>query len=141
MEDAIQFKDFNLKLIVIEELMYRQSVLRPRFDLQALAESSALPEGDNSPTETGIATAALAYFQQLQLTTRHLLEVTELVFDAALTIYQQIHPNWNGPDATFEVRSLEDLALLPNLRRVYLNSMIDPEMAEVELGRRGIEIV
>ncbi|MGZ3097366.1 DUF6892 domain-containing protein [Streptomyces sp. H62] len=41
-----------------------------------------------------------------------------LCFDAGQEIYRHCAPAWGGEDDLFDIRSLDDLALLPNLKRV-----------------------
>ncbi|MFD9722181.1 DUF6892 domain-containing protein [Streptomyces sp. NPDC059076] len=43
--------------------------------------------------------------------------VESLCFDAGLEIYRHCAPAWDGEDGLFDVRSLNDLDLLPQLKR------------------------
>ena len=42
MSDFLQFDNFNFKLAIIQELMYEQNVLEPRFDVYSFCESDNL---------------------------------------------------------------------------------------------------
>ncbi|NGZ74621.1 DUF6892 domain-containing protein [Saccharibacillus alkalitolerans] len=113
---GVKFADFNFKLAVIEELMYKQQVLKPRFDIgvfvqeYALREISIAEEGDRPIPEVR------EYFERLVLTKKDLSQVTKLVIGGGQQVQLQIIPFWNGEDGYFDVHSLEDLKHLPNLR-------------------------
>ncbi|WP_437074805.1 DUF6892 domain-containing protein [Streptomyces sp. enrichment culture] len=55
---------------------------------------------------------------QLRLHVVLLAEVETLCLDAGLEIYRHCAPAWGGEDDLFDIHSLDDLALLPNLKRV-----------------------
>ena len=42
MSDFLQFDNFNFKLAIIQELMYEQNVLEPRFNVYSFCESEKL---------------------------------------------------------------------------------------------------
>ncbi|CAM3455682.1 MULTISPECIES: DUF6892 domain-containing protein [Saccharibacillus] len=115
-EGGVQFRDFNFKLSVIEELMYKQHVLQPRFDIgvfvqeYALREISIAAEGDRPIPEIR------EYFERLVLTEHDLARVTKLVIAGGQQVHHQIVPFGSGEDGYFDVHSLEDLCHLPNLR-------------------------
>ncbi|WP_172251014.1 DUF6892 domain-containing protein [Saccharibacillus deserti] len=115
-EGGVSFRDFNFKLAVIEELMYKQHVLRPRFDIgvfvqeYALREISIAEEGDRPIPEIR------EYFERLVLTEEDLAHVTKLVVGSGQQVQYQIIPFHSGEEGYFDVYSLEDLCHLPNLR-------------------------
>ncbi|MGC5410394.1 DUF6892 domain-containing protein, partial [Streptomyces sp. DT225] len=47
-----------------------------------------------------------------------LATVETLLLDGGLEVYQECAPVWDGEDDLFDVGSLEDLDLLPNLRLI-----------------------
>jgi hypothetical protein len=58
------------------------------------------------------------YFEGLEISDELLAGIEELCFDGGLDIYGHCAPAWDGEDGLFDVRSLDDLVPLPNLRRV-----------------------
>ncbi|MCX5395076.1 hypothetical protein [Streptomyces sp. NBC_00094] len=67
--------------------------------------------------------------------------VEELCFDAGADVFRHCAPAWDGEDDLFDVRSLDDLALLPNLREVTFvedGVLAVPDAAEA-FAARGID--
>ena len=127
-EGGVQFADFNFKLAVIEELMYKQQVLQPPFDIgvfiqeYAMRRISIAEEGDRPIPEVR------EYFERLALTEEDLSEVTKLVIGAGQQVQQQIIPFWNGEDGYFDVHSLEDLRHLPNLNVLQAGELLKADL-------------
>ncbi|MEU3606710.1 hypothetical protein AB0E83_14880 [Streptomyces sp. NPDC035033] len=117
-----QFRDFNLKLLVIEELMYQAGTLLPVYDLAARMAERGIRQPASYVLENGLHEEVLpesrAYFEALEIPAELLATVEELCFDAGTTVFHQCAPAWDGEDDLFDVRSLDDLDLLPNLREV-----------------------
>ncbi|HEX7642646.1 MAG TPA: hypothetical protein VF472_10620 [Burkholderiaceae bacterium] len=117
-DDVHQFKDLNFKLLVIQELMYAQKKLLPRFDVREFArlytEREIMVESDGY----AVIPEALAYFQALPIPDSLLEQVEDMEFDGGLEIYRHIYPHWDGECETFDVASAEDVKLLPNLKRL-----------------------
>ena len=59
------FKDFGLKLLVIEELMYRQKVLQPRFDIHEFAREYETREISVESDGYAVIPEAERYFHNL----------------------------------------------------------------------------
>ncbi|MDO3412264.1 hypothetical protein QWJ34_21045 [Saccharibacillus sp. CPCC 101409] len=138
-EGGVRFADFNFKLAVIEELMYKQQVLRPRFDVgvfvqeYVLREISIAEEGDCPIPEVR------EYFERLVLTEQDLARVTKLVIAGGQQVQLQIVPFWNGEDGMFDVHSLEDLKHLPNLRVLQTIGLLKADAAPAV--ERGIILI
>jgi hypothetical protein len=132
------FQDFNFKLVVVEKLMYDDAALTPAFRI-----ADVLPAGDpwQYAYDRGLAYQVLpearAYFSALEIGPDLLATVDELVLDGGLRVYQECAPVWDGEDDLFDIRSLADLPLLPNLRRVLGAEFLGPEL-QAELTARGI---
>ena len=118
------FRDIGLKLLVIEELMYRQPLLTPRFDIHAFAaeyskrQISVEDDGDAPIPEV------LAYFKALPIPPDLLAQVTRLHqssgLDGGPAFIQHLHPFWDpgagdGP-IPVSAKAIDDLPHLPNLR-------------------------
>ncbi|MGI5484401.1 DUF6892 domain-containing protein [Streptomyces lavendofoliae] len=116
------FKDFNFKLVVIDVLMYEQAFLTPAFDLGARMRERGIDIPAVYVLENNIDDEVLdesrAFFEELEIGDELLAEVETLCFDAGQEIYRHCAPAWGGEDDLFDIRSLDDLALLPNLKRV-----------------------
>lgn len=116
------FKDFNFKLVVIDVLMYEQALLTPAFDLGARMRERGIDIPAVYVLENGIDDEVLdesrTFFEELEIGDELLAEVETLCFDAGQEIYRHCAPAWGGEDDLFDIRSLDDLALLPNLKRV-----------------------
>lgn len=127
-EGGVAFADFNFKLAVIEELMYKQQVLRPQFEIGAFVQEyatrriSIAEEGDHPIPEVR------EYFERLALTEEDLSHVTKLVIGAGQQVQQQIIPFGNGEDGYFDVHSLEDLRHLPNLSVLQAGDLLKAEL-------------
>ncbi|WP_199551524.1 hypothetical protein [Streptomyces sp. N35] len=140
-----EFQDFNFKLVVIDELMYGQRVLTPAFDLGARLRAQGIGDPASYVLGNGLHEVVLdesrRYFEALEIGDELLARVDELCFDAGLDIYWHCAPAWDGEDDLFDVRSLDDLALLPHLKRVTFvddGTLRAPDKWE-RLAARGIE--
>ncbi|MCP3769984.1 MULTISPECIES: DUF6892 domain-containing protein [unclassified Streptomyces] len=137
-----RFKDFNFKLVVIEQLMYIDEKLTPRFSLAGLLKEKGLGDAPwEYAQEHGLAykvvPEARAYFESLELSDELLAGVEELCLDGGNRVYQECAPVWDGEDDLFDITSLDDLVLLPNLRRVLGSEFLDPDLTAV-LESRGV---
>lgn len=134
-----QFKDLNLKLLVIDDLMYGQEILLPRFDLEEFVKQYTAREIMIEQDGYDVIPEALQYFEALVIPPELLARVEELNFDGGAEIYSQIFPHWDGECDTFDVGSIKDIGLLPNLKR--MSDMPDAfiERHAAALRKRGIE--
>ncbi|MEK8143392.1 hypothetical protein NKH18_18620 [Streptomyces sp. M10(2022)] len=112
------FTDFNFKLLVIEKLMYWDKTLTPAFDLaRHLNIDDPHDYAFANGLEFTVLDEARAYFEALEISDELLATVEELTADGGHQVYQECAPVWDGEDELFDVHSLDDLALLPNLKR------------------------
>ncbi len=137
MSDSVQFKDFNFKLAVIERLMYERDLLTPRFDVYDFAAAYTERQIDIEEEGYDIIPEVRAYFEQLEIPAELLPLIEEIDMDGGDEIYGQLCPFWDGEDETFDIRSTEDAALLPNLKSVTLFYTGDERILE-EFRQRGI---
>ena len=135
-----QFQDINFKLLVMQELMYEQETLQPRFDLDDFVRGYTAREIMVKKEGYAVIPEVRNYFQALVIPPQLLAQVEELSFDAGAEIYSQVFPYWDGECDTFDVGAIEDIALLPNLKRI--SGMQDEfiEQHGAALRQRGIEI-
>ncbi|MFC5291354.1 DUF6892 domain-containing protein [Actinokineospora guangxiensis] len=141
------FRDFNFKLLVIDKLMYQDDVIQPPFRIADVLHAKGatgdlfkyLHEQDLLYT---VLDEARRHFTDLEITPEQLASVDELITDGGLEIYHQCSPFWDGEDDLFDVTSLDDLALLPNLRVIHGGDeamMAAPDAANT-LKARGIAV-
>lgn len=120
------FRDIGLKLLVVEELMYRQSLLTPRFDIHAFAAEYS--KRQISVEDDGYAPIpeVLAYFKALPIAPDLLAQVTSLHqssgLDGGPAFIHHLHPFWD-PGAgdrpiAVSAKAIDDLPHLPNLRSI-----------------------
>ncbi|OWA37450.1 hypothetical protein B9G55_05185 [Saccharibacillus sp. O16] len=131
-EGGVAFCDFNFKLAVVEELMYKQHILQPQFDIGVFVQEYAMrrisiaEEGDRPIPEVR------EYFERLVLTEQDLSHVTKLVIGAGQQVQQQIIPFWNGEDGYFDVHALDDLRHLPNLSVMQVSEMLKADLTSAQ---------
>ena len=118
-----RFRDFGLKLLVIEELMYRQQVLRPQFDIRAFAAEYRKREINVERDGYAIIPEAKAYFANLPIPDDLLAKVAHLHqssgIDGGPRYIAHLFPFWDpgaGDDPVpVTAKAVADLDLLPNL--------------------------
>jgi hypothetical protein len=113
-----QFKDLNFKLLVLQELMYVQEILVPRFDVDQFIRLHTDREIMIGQDGYAVIPEVLAYFESLLIPSPLLAQVQKLAFDGGHEIYHQIFPNWDGECNTFDVKYADDVALVTNLNRM-----------------------
>lgn len=139
MAGAGQFKDLNFKLLVIQELMYDQKKLLPRFDVNEYVRLHTEREIMLEEEGYAVIPEVLAYFKGLLIPPSLLADVEELAFDGSSEVYHQVFPYWDGECDTFDVHSIEDVALVPNLKRMSCMPSAFIDRFEVELREKSIE--
>lgn len=113
-EEVLEFKDFNFKLMVIQNLMYEQKVL-PEFKLEEFAEQCK-NEIDLQSEEP--ISEVVRYFKKLPIPKLMAESVTELNADGGDEIYAQISPGWDGEEDWYIVKKAVDVSQFPNLKKV-----------------------
>ncbi|MFC8041976.1 DUF6892 domain-containing protein [Nocardia sp. NPDC057353] len=138
------FVDFNFKLAVIEELMFGEFPKLEPWSLEDTLEARGfdgdLWEWSFDNHRDRVVPEAREYFENLELSPDLLAGVEQLTFDGGCEIYAECCPHWDGEGDQFDVARLDDLPLLPNLRRVIGAELLSPELRAV-LRARGIELV
>ncbi|WP_445363542.1 DUF6892 domain-containing protein [Microbulbifer sp. ANSA003] len=111
-----QFIDINIKLMVINELMYIRKTLTPAFNIYEFAK--AYDHREISVTGYEIIPEALDYMRGISIPQDLLSTIKELRYDASDEIYGNLSPFWDGEDDIFEANSLSDLEKLNNLESI-----------------------
>lgn len=118
------FKDLHFKFLVIEELMYKQKVLLPFFDLHIFAKEYTAKEIETDAYE--VIPEVKKYFKNLEIPDELLNKVKTLYQDSGLgggsEFINQMYSNWDpgAVDDVFKVsnKAISDLDLLPNLKEI-----------------------
>ncbi len=141
-EPCLKFTNLNFKLLVAEELMYRQKVLTPKFDIDEFAEEYRRRKINVNEDGYEVIPEALSWFRRLPIPTRFAECVTELCLDGGNRIYTQIYPFWDGEDDTFDVTQISDKELAPfsHLKKVIVAMPLCEEVRE-RLRAKNIELV
>ncbi|OGG65806.1 hypothetical protein A3I99_03200 [Candidatus Kaiserbacteria bacterium RIFCSPLOWO2_02_FULL_45_11b] len=113
-----EFKDINFKLCAIQELMYNQELLLPKFDINQFVQNYSGRKIDIDQEGYDIIPEALEYFKQLKIPTDLLKNISEIYQDGGNDIYMNICPFWSGSDDQFNITNTEDVSLFPNLKKM-----------------------
>jgi hypothetical protein len=155
MKNILEFKDFGFKLAVINKLMYQSNViippifnpnaLTPKFDAESYIENArGLKKGAayDIIEEEGydIIPELKDYFENLEITAEMTQDITELCSVGGDDIYHDIIPFWDGEDAVFDVKSAEDVKLIPNLKKATLLFAWPPEELIKAFKEQGVEL-
>ena len=141
-EPSIELAAFPFRLAVIQELMYEQDVLSPRFDVYDFAQDQGTRSFD--PDEVGyeIIPSVRAWFRTLPIPARLAERVETLTLDGGNDIYLQLIPHWDGEDDAFDINSLKesDIAPFTRLTKVQdIGGFLGPR-ARAALIKCGIEV-
>lgn len=139
-EPVLWICDKNLKLAVIQVLMYERHLLAPEFDVFDFIERYNGPGSDEMrdivraydaiediPEDAyGPFPIIRTYFDWLPVPKALAKKVTEIYMDGGNAIYQNVAPYWDGEDGAFELTAndhlTDDLSLFPNLRKAIIMS-------------------
>lgn len=137
---ARQFEDLNFKLLVIQNLMYDEEILQPRFELDDFVKHYTAREIMVRKEGYELIPEVRDYFDALLIPPQLLAQVEDLYFDGGAQIYSQLFPYWDGECDIFDPASVADIRLLPNLKR--MSDMPDRfiEQHAATLRERGIEV-
>ncbi len=130
--------DFNFKLMVVNRLMYIDQVLVPKFDIWGFVKSYKKRKIDIEKEGYDRIPEAEVYFRELEIPMELLIDIKELKPDGGDEIYRQIIPFWDGEDEQFDVKSIEDIQYLPNLKAT--NKMNFSKELVNELRTRKIKV-
>ena len=124
-EGILQFENLNLKLAVIQVLMYDLNLLKPRFDSYTVIEP------------------ALNFFRELSIPREFAQYVEKIDMDGGNEVYMNIIPQWDGEDECFDLNNLtsSEIRQFPNLKKATIMSsnfdkvkeIFDAENIDVEL--------
>ncbi|NRD20277.1 hypothetical protein HNV08_09485 [Winogradskyella eckloniae] len=135
--EKIEFKNFNFKLAIIEELMYTKELLIPKFNVYEFLEINEIKgysviEGVYEPIPE-----VVEYFKELEIDKIFAEQITEIYQYGGNNIYMNVAPQWSGEDDTFDIESYEDVKHFPNLKKMRLFNT-NPKVIN-ELKAKGID--
>lgn len=131
-EEAVEFADFNAKLLVLDVLCYDLDVLEPY-------DPEEQDEADEDLDVEGQDDRAREYYDDLDLLPSHLSLVTEVTVDSDLEVLQDVHPGWDGSDDRYDPQNWDDVLDLPALHTVYVATRLPPHVADA-LAAKGVDI-
>ena len=139
----LKFKNFNFKLAIIQELMYEQEVLTPKFDVYDFCKDYAKREIDPEDYYFEIIPEVKKWFKELPIPAHLADKVTQLYFDGGNDIYGQLIPQWDGEDDIFYIKSLtnEELEQFPNLKTIDGTAIMISDKVIKFLKSKGIEVL
>ena len=130
-DDPVVFRDTNFKLTVVAALM-DAGVLDFGVYTDFLKQIEG-PQYDYENDGYNLSAKSYQYFADYTLTADQLAKVQRLTFDGGLEIYPFIFPFWGGESNDFDIRSLEDMRHLPNLKVFEMISMLaGPDLAPLK---------
>lgn len=141
-EPVLEIASFPFRLAIIQELMYEQDLLTPRFDVHDFAQDQGARSFDVNAVGFEIIPSVRTWFRKLPIPARLAETVETLVLDGGNHIYLQLIPLWDGEDESFTIRRLsaEDLAPFTRLRSVNdIGGFLGPR-ARSALVDKGIEV-
>ena len=139
-EKCVQFKSFNFKMAVVQELMYVQEVLKPKFDVYDFCENYTERDIDPEDYYFEVIPEVKKWFIDLPIPVSLAALVTELYFDGGNEIYAQLIPFWDGEDDVFDIKSLteEDISQVPNLKNIDGTAILMSEQVKNLCKSKGI---
>jgi Leucine-rich repeat (LRR) protein len=132
------FTDFNFKLLVIQSLMYDQSLLLPKFDVWEFAANYPGRKIDIDEEGMDMIPEVKACFEQLEIPTILLDEIE--VLNGGMDVYHELSPLWGGEDDFYDVQSAKDAKLLPNLKQIRFDGPVNKKVVS-QLEKLGIEVM
>jgi len=147
---SVPFADIGLKIAVIDELMYRRDLLKPRLLLDTFVKEYEGRRIDREADGYAVIPEILEYFERLDIPQHLLNEVDELYIDGGLDggVGDAQGGRGGGGGAgrrgggAIGKQAVADLAYLPNLRRIIglENCNPPPELIHA-LQEAGVEII
>ncbi len=140
--EVLKFTNFNFKLAIIQELMYEQELLKPKFDVYDFCNDYAKKEITPDDYYDKMIPEVKSWFQKLEIPAELAPKVTQLFLDGGNEINMQLIPQWNGEDNSFDIQSIsdEELAQFPNLKLIDGTVIYISEKAKKKLIKKGINI-
>ena len=149
-EPSIVFLNPTFKYAIVNELMYRQRVLTPVFNVEEFADAfmqrNIDPEWEGA--FIGIIPEVADWFWRLPVPLRMAPLITELWYEGGDDIFQQLWPEWDGESDEFDINAeAAELDQFPNMKRLRGASYVTPATLELarsrgwDIGDDGVELL
>lgn len=140
-ESALKFDNFNFKLCIIQELMYKQEVLLPKFDVYEFVDVYNKRKIDIEAEGYEPIKEIKEWFEKIEIPKSLACKIEELVMDGGNEIYSQIIPFWDGEDDYFDIYDIteKEIQQFPNLKHITLLPSINNAKLIEKLKEYGIE--
>lgn len=140
-EPILKFDNFNFKLCIIQELMYKKDLLLPKFDAYEFAEEYDKREIDIDEEGYEPIEEIVEWFKKLEIPVSLASNIEEIIMDGGNEIYTQIIPFWDGEDDYFDVKDISEneIKQFHNLKRIILLPSKDNANLIEKLKKYGIE--
>ena len=121
-EPILRFDNFNFKLCIIQELMYKKNVLSPKFDAYEFAEEYGKRRIDIDEEGYEPIKEIVDWFKKVEIPVSLASYIDEIIMDGGNDIYTQIIPFWDGEDDYFDVKDIteNEIKQFLNLKRITL---------------------
>lgn len=94
--EKIEFTDFNFKLAVIQQLMYKKKLIEPAFELYDFVDNYKEREIDIEEEGYAFIPEVLEYFKNLEIDKKYAEEIVEIYQDGGDDIYGNVLRFWDG---------------------------------------------
>lgn len=138
--------DFNFKLVIIDNLLYNtKPKLFPSFEkeyqniLTSNTYKNEFNEIINKCGSDDYCSSLYEYLKNLKITQEDLDKIESLYFDGGSQIYVDLAPNWDGESELFDVKNIDGIQQLKNLKKVNVFSMTNKTVEE-ELKKSKYEV-
>lgn len=140
-EPIIKFDNFNFKLCIIQELMYKKNLVLPRFDAYEFAEEYDKREIDIDEEGYEPIEEIVDWFKKIEIPVSLASNIEEIIMDGGNEIYTQIIPFGDGEDDYFDVKDISEneIKQFHNLKRITLLPSKDNANLIEKLKKYGIE--
>ncbi|UNZ00016.1 hypothetical protein MQE36_06620 [Zhouia spongiae] len=140
-EEIIEFEDFGFKISVIQELMYCQDKLQPKFDLYEFVDWYDKRDIDIEEEGYDPIPEVTQYFRDLPIPKRLASDITEINQDGGNDIYLNLVRFAEGWEDYWDIETAKDAEKFPNLKKVTLCYASDNVFEEFEaLGIKAEEL-
>ena len=140
-ESQIEFSDFGFKLAIIQELMYHQDLLKPKFDLHEFIEWYDKRKIDIEKEGYELIPEVTQYFKDLQIPKELAPKITEIYQDGGNAIYLQLLRFGEGWEDFWDIETAKDAAQFPNLKSAkigYAKENVVEELKALKIDAKWI---
>lgn len=141
-DDDLISDNFNFKLAIIEELMYNQNSLTPKFDIYEFARE--YPKRDIDPNDyyDAMIPEIKKWFANLPIPKALAKQITQLHLDGGNDVFAQLIPQWDGECDIFDIKKLSEaeFSQFPNLKTINGTAFMMSKKVEKFLLEKGVTI-